>query len=346
MARSEARIFCSIWRKADFIALTPDEQRMYFLLLSQPDLAYTGVLPLRVRRWVSCSAHTEPDDVVTALGALEQQRFVLIDLDTEELLIRSFIRNDELYKQPQLLTAAERSLGEIASPRLREALADDLDRIPVDDLSDAPTVRGKDKKQGPSLRVQVTEILHRMSSELRPTATPREPLPRPSGSPPEPLGQALGDAGARAHLLSPSSCLLAPVSKSVSDGTSEISTEQPVSTPIETVAAAAVSDTGKRILTAHVGRLTKRPPDRVVGQLAAQIQALLVEGIDPADITAGLAIVRDRNLNPAALPNAVNEHMQRPGVRAVAAADECPDHPGQPAHNCGAHRADRLAGTA
>ena len=56
MARSEARIFTSIWKDEDFLALPPSAQRLYMFLLSQDDLTYCGVMPLRERRWASKAA--------------------------------------------------------------------------------------------------------------------------------------------------------------------------------------------------------------------------------------------------------------------------------------------------
>ena len=147
MPRSEARIFTSIWKDEDFLALPPGAQRLYMFLLSQDDLAYCGVLPLRERRWAVKAAGMAVADVEHDLKTLEgtaypspnpdpaQARtpFVIIDHDTGELLIRSLLRRDGIWKQPNLLKQARDSAEQIESPHIRAALLAELYRIPVDE---------------------------------------------------------------------------------------------------------------------------------------------------------------------------------------------------------------------
>jgi hypothetical protein len=135
MPRSEARIFTSIWRDEHFLALTPGAQRLYMFLLSQDDLAYTGVLPLRERRWASKAAGLTLADIEQGLKALEAagRMFIVTDESTGELLIRSMMRRDSAWKQPNLLKQARESAESIESMRIREILAAELRRLPVDE---------------------------------------------------------------------------------------------------------------------------------------------------------------------------------------------------------------------
>ena len=110
------------------------------------------------------------------LNALEVARFTVMDIDTEELLIRSFVRNDGVWKQPKVMGAMVSGAQEISSRKLRLALLAEMDRIPLDDLSDEPTkVRNV---KGPSIRQQVTEHI----SALRRAFEGLDPEP-PSTSP-------------------------------------------------------------------------------------------------------------------------------------------------------------------
>src|SRR5690554_4053271 len=129
MARREARISVEIWDDLEFIALSPLAQRMFIFLFSQRDMNYLGLLPLRERRWASRSAGLTVDAVRAALEELEAARFVVIDDDTEELLVRSFMRRDEVYRQPQLIRSARDALPMVVSLRIRAALAEELERI-------------------------------------------------------------------------------------------------------------------------------------------------------------------------------------------------------------------------
>ena len=149
MSRTEARIFTSIWKDEDFLALPAGPQRLYMFLLSQDDLTYCGVMPLRERRWASKAAGLTLHDVEQDLKALEgaaypsayppgnpepdspRTPFLIIDEDTGELLIRSMMRRDSAWKQPNLLKQARESADQIESPKIRAALLAELRRLPV-----------------------------------------------------------------------------------------------------------------------------------------------------------------------------------------------------------------------
>lgn len=147
MARSEARVFTSIWRDEDFLALPPSAQRLYLFLLSQDDLSYCGVLPLRERRWAAKAAGMSVADVEHDLKTLEgtaypspdpdpaqaKTPFVIIDRDTGELLIRALIRRDGIWKQPNLLKQARDSAEQVESRQIRAALLAELHRIPLEE---------------------------------------------------------------------------------------------------------------------------------------------------------------------------------------------------------------------
>jgi hypothetical protein len=130
VARSEARVSVDIWApESDFTALTAGGQRLYLFLLSQPDLSHLGVLALRSRRWARAAADLTADDVQTALNELEKHRYVVTDYEAEELFVRSFVRRDKVYRQPNVLRAAADHLALVTSPLLRQALAVELRRI-------------------------------------------------------------------------------------------------------------------------------------------------------------------------------------------------------------------------
>ena len=151
MPRTEARIFTSIWKDEDFLALPPGAQRLYMFLLSQDDLTYCGVMPLRERRWASKAAGLTLHDVEQDLKALEgtaypsaypepdspRTPFVIADEDTGELLIRAMIRRDSAWKQPNLLKQARESADQIESPKIRAALVAELRRLPVEESPSA-----------------------------------------------------------------------------------------------------------------------------------------------------------------------------------------------------------------
>jgi hypothetical protein len=151
MARAFGRILASIWDDEDFLDLTVEEQRLYMFLLSQSNLNHAGLLPLTLKRWSRKAKKLTSTQLEEQLEALEAARFVVLDYDTEELLVRTLVRNDAVYKQPRVMGAMVADAKEIASRKLRNALLSEIDRLPLDELLDTPG-----PKKTPSIRAQVT----------------------------------------------------------------------------------------------------------------------------------------------------------------------------------------------
>lgn len=146
MPRSEARIFTSIWEDDDFTILPPSAQRMYLFLVSQPDLSYCGVISLRERRWSKGARGMTVDEVRANLELLSQELhggaapMIVVDEDTEEVFVRSLIRHDGIWKQPNLMKSARTAATLVRSPQIRAALLAELRRIPAQE-ADSRLVR-------------------------------------------------------------------------------------------------------------------------------------------------------------------------------------------------------------
>ncbi|RSS59846.1 hypothetical protein [Streptomyces sp. WAC01280] len=183
MARGHGRILTSIWEDADFLALGEREQRLYLFLISQPNLNHAGLLDLTLRRWSRKARGLTSVELEKLLQALEGARFIVMDEDTEELLIRSFVRNDGVWKQPKVMGAMVSGALEISSKHLQRALLEEMNRIPLDELSSEPTkYRGED---GPSIRAQITthiQALRKAFGDLTPDPSGRGSV-TPSGTP-------------------------------------------------------------------------------------------------------------------------------------------------------------------
>lgn len=148
--RKEARLFTSIWDDEAFRALEPEPQRMYMFLLSQKDLNYCGVIALRERRWARNAKGLTVDQVMDDLAALArpqqtgsplaegfQKPFVVIDEETGELLVRSLVRNDRIWMQPNLIKAAREAANLIQSPLIKHELLEELRRLPLEESKSA-----------------------------------------------------------------------------------------------------------------------------------------------------------------------------------------------------------------
>jgi len=177
---------------------------MYFFLLSQPNLNHAGLLQITLRKWAACASGETPDSVEKSLIALHDRRYIVIDWDTEELLIRTLVRNDGIWKQPKVMLAMVACVEEIESLALRRALLAELERLPLEELKDEPGERG-----GPSVRRQVENCIRAVRALV--PEPDGDPSPDTSGrlsdthtdTPPETLpgtpGEGYREASTRAH---------------------------------------------------------------------------------------------------------------------------------------------------
>lgn len=138
MARKYAQIQVSIWSDEDFKALDPLSQHMYFVLLSQPRMNLCGVIDFIPARIAQASYDLTRAEVEERVAHLDKERYVVVDNETSELLIRTFIRNDGLLKIPNVATGMASDYGEVMSARLRSAIEKELTRVYQED----PELRG------------------------------------------------------------------------------------------------------------------------------------------------------------------------------------------------------------
>lgn len=128
MARDHARIYVAIWADPDFRALERDPQRMYLLLVSQARLTYCGALDYLPGRLATLGADEDQASVNRAVRVLEAKRFVVVDRETQEVLVRSFIRHDGLLKTPNVVKAMLKDRAALLSDSLRDVVDAELKR--------------------------------------------------------------------------------------------------------------------------------------------------------------------------------------------------------------------------
>jgi len=129
MARDRANINTNLWVDADWRDLDDAEQRLYMLLMTHPSLSYAGVADWRPGRLAAMSRNGSREGVELAAKGLQAKRFVFIDEDTEEILIRSFLRHDGLLKQPKLAVSMANAFGAVASREIQMVIVNELQRL-------------------------------------------------------------------------------------------------------------------------------------------------------------------------------------------------------------------------
>jgi hypothetical protein len=129
MSRNYANIFTAIWGDPDWRALDERSQRMYLLLATQKNISAAGMLPLTIGRWAGMAEDSTPAKVREGLRRLAVERFVAVDEEHEELLVRTFVRHDNGYNNKKRRMVIEAAAGEIESKTLRQVLAVELVRL-------------------------------------------------------------------------------------------------------------------------------------------------------------------------------------------------------------------------
>ena len=130
MAREHARIWLDINTDDEFETLPFDAQGLYTrVILTLDDLSYCGVADWRPKRLTTKAPDLSYRRIIAAAAALESGRYCLFDLDTEQVLVRSYIRRDELLRNPKMAAAVVKAFPGIASKTLRAAVVDEIRRI-------------------------------------------------------------------------------------------------------------------------------------------------------------------------------------------------------------------------
>lgn len=129
MARNYGRFTTTIWRDPDFTGLCRNEQAVYFMLCTQPEVTAAGTLPLTLRRWANTATDETVDTLRDHLTALEKAGHVLLDEDTEELLIVKFMKFDQGWYNEKRWPVVAAAVDATASVHIRDAAVDEIVRL-------------------------------------------------------------------------------------------------------------------------------------------------------------------------------------------------------------------------
>ena len=129
MARDHAAIRLNIWGDDEWRELSVAAQHLYLHLLSTPTLSYAGVADWRAARIAGVSKDATTRSVRAAADELVGSLFVVYDDDTEEILIRSFLKYDGLLHKPNVAKAMVTAYGKTVSPVLRGVTVHELTKL-------------------------------------------------------------------------------------------------------------------------------------------------------------------------------------------------------------------------
>jgi hypothetical protein len=111
----------------DYKGLTRDGQWLYGALLL--DVDFVGVADWSPKKIAKHAIETTALDVERAAAELRAKLFIVVDDETDEVLVRTFIKHDGLYKQPNMCVAMVKAFRKIGSPVIQGVIAHELHRI-------------------------------------------------------------------------------------------------------------------------------------------------------------------------------------------------------------------------
>ncbi len=131
MAREYAQIKLAIWADDDWRDLSPLARYLYLTLLTSPTLSHCGVADWRPAR-IGALNGMDLDEVEANGSELIETLYLVVDHESEEALIRSFVRNDGLMKQPKMAVAMVSAHAAVASQEIRGVIIHELKRLRED----------------------------------------------------------------------------------------------------------------------------------------------------------------------------------------------------------------------
>lgn len=129
MARTHAAIRLDIWGDDDWRNLSMGAQYLYMHLLASPTLNYAGVADWRPARIAGMSGGTTRQMLEAAAVELEAALFIIVDDETEEVLIRSFLKHDGLLQKPNVAKAMVAAYTKTVSATLRGVIVFELNKL-------------------------------------------------------------------------------------------------------------------------------------------------------------------------------------------------------------------------
>ena len=126
MARSYGRIDVQRFHDTDWRALPLAEKAVFDMMLTHPKLSLCGALDLKYGSLCGYAPDLDVDALSGHLEALEAARFIAVDWDTDEAVIRTFVRHDGVLQNQNLGKGMWSAWIAVESPHLRKVVLDNL----------------------------------------------------------------------------------------------------------------------------------------------------------------------------------------------------------------------------
>ncbi|MFF8817303.1 hypothetical protein ACF07D_04795 [Leucobacter sp. NPDC015123] len=132
MAREHANIRLDMWGDGDWRALSMQAQWLYKLLLTHPKTNRAGVCDWRPKRLAAMATGISAADVEAMATELIAGYFIVVDEDTEEVAVRSYVKHDGVMKQPNMAVTMANDWTGVASERIRAVIAFEVQKLKIE----------------------------------------------------------------------------------------------------------------------------------------------------------------------------------------------------------------------
>lgn len=129
MARDHARIHVDIWGDDDWLDVSVDAQLLYFTLYTSPSLSFCGSGEWHPGKLCTRASDWTLERVERARDELVNELFLIIDDNTQEYLIRSWIKHDGLWRTPNMAVSVANARAELASRKLRGVIVFEVSKL-------------------------------------------------------------------------------------------------------------------------------------------------------------------------------------------------------------------------
>lgn len=119
----------AIWDDPDWCRLDVAAQHAYWLLMSSKGLSYCGVLDYVPGRFRGKAKGLTAPKLKAAVATLQRNRFVVLDEDTSEALVRTYVRHDKVMERRNMGKAVAYAYGQVVSPDLQVCVRIELARL-------------------------------------------------------------------------------------------------------------------------------------------------------------------------------------------------------------------------
>lgn len=127
--KNHAQVNLDIWGDDPFLDLPPHAQHLYFVLWTSPQLSYCGTGEWHPGRIASRAKGWTPAAVEQSAVTLSTELFLIVDTDTNEFLLRSWIKHDGLWRGPNMAVSMANARADLASRTLRGVVVHEVKKL-------------------------------------------------------------------------------------------------------------------------------------------------------------------------------------------------------------------------